>query len=283
MSRKEHSFSDTKFLTECAVMLAIAAVLSEIRIIHLPRGGSVTLASMLPIIIIAYRYGVTKGLLAGIAYGAIQQLLGLKNLSGMNWYSVIAIIGIDYLLAYVVCAFGGLFRGKLQNQRVELLCGAIVAGILRFCCHFLSGITVWNGWGVVGKAGVISSLSYNGTYMLPEIIILALVAWYLGGVLDFTQDQLVRVKQPEKKIPPYAAIGVLIIVAGIIADTVLIFNNVSYDKADMSWFIADNGVEIKGEEYTMEWTKLIIISAICLISGVGLILYSKKAGNAEIK
>ncbi len=269
--------TSARFITECAMMLAIAAVVSEIRIIHLPRGGSATLASMLPLIIISYRYGLVKGLLAGVAYGGIQQLLGLKNLSGQNWYSVLAILFLDYLLAYVVLGFGGIFRGKFKSQREELLCGSLLAGVMRFVCHFVSGITVWNSWGVVGKAGVLYSLTYNSLYMVPEILILLLVAWYLGGALDFTQEQPARIKRETSEGVPYAAIGLLIIIIGIIVDTVMIFSNMTYDKTNYSWHLLDNGEVLKGKEYTVDWLKLIIISALSLVGGIGLILYSKRS------
>ncbi len=97
MSQTKSVAGSTKYLVECSMMIAIAAVLSVIKIVDMPYGGSVTIASMLPIVIIAYRYGVCfKGLLAGLAYGAIQQLLGLKNLGYVSeWYSVIAVIMLD--------------------------------------------------------------------------------------------------------------------------------------------------------------------------------------------
>ena len=77
-----HSANRTAYrLTESAIMLAFAAVLSEIKIIHMPYGGSVTAFSMLPLILIAYRYGVKWGLVTSATYGLIQLLLGMDNLS----------------------------------------------------------------------------------------------------------------------------------------------------------------------------------------------------------
>lgn len=55
----------TRRLIETAVMLALATVLSVLKIAELPYGGSVTFASMLPLAIIAYRYGAGWGLLSG--------------------------------------------------------------------------------------------------------------------------------------------------------------------------------------------------------------------------
>ena len=91
-------------LTESAIMLALATALSLVKIVELPYGGSVTVASMLPVLIIAYRYGVKWGLLTGAAYGGVQQLLGLKNLSYVTtWQSVLAVILLDYVVAFLCC------------------------------------------------------------------------------------------------------------------------------------------------------------------------------------
>ena len=83
-------------LVESAVMVALATVLSLIKIVDLPAGGSVTIASMLPVAVIAYRHGLGWGLGAGRVHGAIQQLLGLSSLSRVTgWQSILAVILLD--------------------------------------------------------------------------------------------------------------------------------------------------------------------------------------------
>ncbi len=269
MSQTKSVAGSTKYLVECSMMIAIAAVLSVIKIVDMPYGGSVTIASMLPIVIIAYRYGVCfKGLLAGLAYGAIQQLLGLKNLSYVSeWYSVIAVIVLDYLLAFVVLGFGGAFRGKFASQRTELTVGALVAGALRFVCHFISGITVWAGWGVPTKMAVIHSLSYNSVYMLPEIAVLAVAAWYLGGALDFTSEQPVRLqRKPRDAYASYAIVGTLVLIGGFIADIAMIFSKLQNE---------DNGEWLIEGLKSVKWVNVAIITAVCLIAGISLLAYGK--------
>ena len=78
----------TRKLIEASLMIAVATVLSLLKILDLPYGGSVTLASMLPIVIIACRNGVGWGLASGAVYGAIQQLLGLDFSDIAAKYSV---------------------------------------------------------------------------------------------------------------------------------------------------------------------------------------------------
>ena len=88
-----------RVLVESAVMVALATVLSLIKIVDLPYGGSVTIASMLPVAVIAYRHGILWGLGTGLVYGAIQQLLGLNDLIYVTgWQSVLAVILLDYIV-----------------------------------------------------------------------------------------------------------------------------------------------------------------------------------------
>ena len=273
--KKKVRFSDTRFLVECAMMIAIASVLSILKIVDMPYGGSVTIASMLPIIIIAYRYGFVKGLFASLTYGVMQQLLGLKNLSWVSeWYSVIAVIVLDYLLAFMVLGFGGIFRGKLKSQQAELLLGALLAAVLRFVCHFISGFTVWAGWGVPSKAALIYSLSYNSTYMLPELLVLLLIAWYLGGVLDFTADMPLRLKKKASAVStPYAVVGTLVLIGGLIADIALIFSKLQNEDSG-EWLL--EGLK------DVKWVNVAVVTVLCAAAGIGLIAYAKKLGAKSI-
>ena len=76
---------------------------------------------MLPIIIIAYRNNIKWGLLTGLAFGIIQQLLGLKTLSWVTtWQSILAVILLDYIVAFTVAGLGGVFR-KTTSQPMRSL------------------------------------------------------------------------------------------------------------------------------------------------------------------
>ena len=106
--QSQTKFSFTRKLTESAVMLALTVVLSFFKLVDLPYGGSITLFSMLPVILIAYRHGLTWGLMTGFANGVLQLLMGLKSLSyATSAGAVVAIILLDYLLAFTVTGFGG--------------------------------------------------------------------------------------------------------------------------------------------------------------------------------
>ena len=202
MKAKKNS---TKRLVEASVMVAFATVLSMLKLIDLPYGGSVTAASMLPIVIIAYRHGTGAGLLSGLVYATIQQLLGLNTLSYVTgWQSMVAVIMLDYILAFTLIGFGGIFKGKLSRvsgnagtrQSAELVFGLVFVCIFRYVCHTVAGATVWAGLSIPTEAALIYSVGYNATYMIPETIVTSLVAAWLGSVLDLSKATPTRFVTP---------------------------------------------------------------------------------------
>ena len=123
-------------------MIAAAAVLSFIKIVDLPFGGSVTLFSMLPIAVIAFRYGVPWGLLAGLVNAVIQMLFGMKNLSyATSPAAAVAIIMLDYIVAFVVLGLAGIFRNVIKNKGAALAAGTLLACVLRYICHVQTGFS----------------------------------------------------------------------------------------------------------------------------------------------
>ncbi len=178
-------------LCESAIMIALATVLSLFTIANLPFGGSVTVCSMLPIAIIAYRYNVKWGLLTGVVYGLIQMILGANNLSyGTSAIAVICIILFDYLVAFGVIGLSGMFKNKLfKNQPLEIGVGVFVACILRFVCHFVTGCTVWSAW-AEDMPVWLYSLTYNASYMVPETIVTVVASVLLCLFLDFRTDKI---------------------------------------------------------------------------------------------
>ena len=177
-------------LTESAVMLSAAFVLSLIPVVQMPFGGDVTLASMLPVLIIAYRHGTPWGLLVGFAGSLLQLLTGLDNLSyATSAWAAIAIILLDYAIAFTVLGLGGIFRRVARSQSSALVSGALLCCVLRYVCHVISGCTVWAGVSIPDTQGLLYSLSYNAAYMVPETIITVAAALALSVSLDLSGDQ----------------------------------------------------------------------------------------------
>ena len=206
-------------LTESALMLAFAAVLSVIKLIDMPYGGSVTLFSMLPLIIIAYRHGTKWGLLTGLTYGLIQLLLGLDNLSyATSFGAAVAIILFDYLIAFTVLGLGGLFRKLIPHQATALSLGAVFTGVLRYLCHVISGCTVWYGLSVPTGESIVYSLGYN-LYMVPEILLLVVGAIYVSRLLSFQSTAITRAT-PIHAASPAATVLSVVGASGLLAAVV---------------------------------------------------------------
>ena len=220
----------TKKLVECALLVAVGTVLSLFSVVQMPYGGSVTLASMLPVILIAYRHGLGWGLGSGAVYAVVQQLLGLKNLSYFTtWQSIVAVILLDYMIAFVVTGLGGVFRRVVKQQNLALVYGSILVGVLRYVCHVISGATVWAGLSIPTEAALIYSLGYNATYMIPETVVLVLAAYYLGSLLDFRREQPVRLPSAttgNRVADLLAALAGLLAVGAVSADVALIFSHI---------------------------------------------------------
>jgi len=255
-------------LVESAIMLAIATVLSLLKLVDLPYGGSVTVASMLPIIVISYRHGVKWGLLTGLVYGIIQQLLGLNTLSWVTtWQSIVAVILLDYIIAFAAAGLGGAFR-KNAPQPMALLLGALLVGIVRYICHVISGATVWAGLSIPDSAAMLYSLGYNATYMIPETIVTMIVGYYIGSVLDFRKTDVRRYQAPkESGVPALRYIAGLVIAAALVVVTALVFaklQNAESGAFDITGLSAVN------------WTVVLIVSGAGIVSAVILFILSKK-------
>ncbi len=250
-------------LVECAVMIALASALSFFPILKMPYGGSVTFASMLPIILIAYRNGIGWGLGSGFAFAFIQQMLGLDNLSYVStWQSVLAVIILDYALAFVVLGLGGIFRGKLKNQSAEMVLGTVFVCALRYLCHVISGATVWAGISIPTKAALIYSIGYNATYMLPEVIVTAVVAYYIASMIDFRKEKIGRISASDEKIKLPTSCKVLRIVSTTVAVAATVFDAVAIFSHIQD---GDSGEFTFAHMGEVAWTPVIIVSAVAAV------------------
>ena len=172
----------TKMLVESAIMIAIATVLSLLKI-DLPFGGGVTIVSMLPIVLISHRWGWKWGLVTGFVYGVIQLLFGLDNVGyASNSVMALGVILLDYVVAYTFIGSSGVFDCILGRTRISLATGIAVTFLLRFLCHYTTGVWIWGKWmpeefmNMTMTSPWIYSLLYNGWYMLAELILTEVVA-----------------------------------------------------------------------------------------------------------
>lgn len=175
-------------ITETAIMLAVATVLSLIQFKGpWALGGSITVCSMLPIILIAHRYGTKWGLLTAVTFSLLQLLLGLQNVQyAPDAITAIGIIVLDYVLAFGVLGFAAIFDSVFKSKKTAFAVGIVLTMSLRFLCHFISGVIIWEAlWpNSLEWASWIWSLSYNGSYMLPEMLITLAVGFVLYKPLE---------------------------------------------------------------------------------------------------
>ncbi len=208
-------------LTLSAIMIALATALAVIcgliPGLSLPYGGSFTIASMLPIVIVSYIFGLKWGLFTSLTYALIQMILdilmGKSSVilalflpiedGGQPLFYAICIIFIDYILAYGILFVGGAFR-KMKKRTIGIATGALVATSCRYLCHILSGYIFYGSyaewffsspdqfpaeWGQKilsifdGQVlALIYSAVYNGLYMLPEIVITTVAAVIISRI-----------------------------------------------------------------------------------------------------
>ncbi len=176
----------TLTMVECAMLIAIAVVLSLIKLYEFPQGGSVTLASMAPLVLISYRHGIKWGLAAAFVYSLLQLILppGLIPPPTRTFTMFAADVLLDYVLAFTVLGLAAFFGKPIKNRIVSGVVGAVAVTVLRLACHFVSGIIVWGVYAPEGTPVWLYSLTYNGTYMIWEIAITAVAVAALLPVLD---------------------------------------------------------------------------------------------------
>ena len=152
------SYTKTRIMVECALMIALGTILANIKIYELPNGGSITLFSMVPFILVSFRHGVKWGLFTGFVNSLLQMLLGFYAPPAPG---LLPLVGV----------------------------GSAAVCVLRFLCSFLSGVLIWGNLSD-GLPAWIYSLTYNGSYMLPEGIMttIAVVLLYKAAPQLFSAN-----------------------------------------------------------------------------------------------
>ena len=155
-SVKQPKFS-ARQLAFSAMAIAAAFVTSEIKLFHLPFGGSITLFSMLFLVLIGYWYGLRAGLMTAIAYGFLQLVSDPYIIS-------IPQMLVDYIFAFGALGLSGLFS-KSKNGLVK---GYIVGVLGRYVMHMISGLifyTAYTGDFAGNAAAIWASTLYNMSYI----------------------------------------------------------------------------------------------------------------------
>lgn len=164
-----HKKTDVKKLTISAVMTALSMALSMVKIIEMPLGGSVTLLGMLPVCMLSIMYGCRWGCFCSFMFSLAQLLTGIGKAAGwgLTPQAMAGCIIFDYLVAFTVLGFAGMFR---RHGVPGYISGISIALLARTASHVISGVIFFGSLVPEGWNPLAYSLGYNAAYMIPEII-----------------------------------------------------------------------------------------------------------------
>ncbi len=167
LSKRESHLSSTLTLKKMVyggMCIALSFILSYIRLYKMPQGGSITLASMFPIILYSMVFGPIAGIIAGVAYGFLQLI---QDAWVINWAQLL----FDYPFAFGFLGLAGITPQAIRNIQVRTVIAVSIALLGRGLMHFLSGIIFFADSIPEGTNAIIYSLAYNASYIIPELII----------------------------------------------------------------------------------------------------------------
>ena len=185
MSTQKRSNTKISTLAECAVMLALAFALSYAKLFEMPMGGSVTLASMLPIMLISVKYGNAVGLATAFTYSLTQLLQVVMSANVFPYCETLGTLTLcvlfDYVVPFTLLGLAGFFHKiKLtKNTEVNIYVGIISVVVLRFICHFITGVAIWGQWAPDGMGKYLYSFLYNGSFLSLDFIICIVCAVFM--------------------------------------------------------------------------------------------------------
>jgi thiamine transporter len=173
--------NSTKVIAEVAIMIALAFII-ELIFIFIPgmlQGGRISI-SLLPILVLSWRRGIIPGMISGLLFSLMNMFLldgynpALLLGWGLTMQDFYASVALDYILAFSLVGLAGLVR-KLSDPSLTSFALTIIVGYtIRFLMHFLSGIIIFGSF--AGEQNVwIYSIVYNGTYMLPSLLLATIV------------------------------------------------------------------------------------------------------------
>ena len=180
----EKSKNSVRFLTEASIMIALATVLSMIKVFKMPQGGSITAGSMIPIILIALRWGTLRGILVGLAYGVLQSIVEPYVVHPVQYI-------LDYPLAFGLLGLAGLGKElalKLNAKKdsfkeyIFIITGIFLGILGRFISHVLAGVVFFSE-NAESLDSWTYSMGYNGSYLGVELLISILIIILIWGPL----------------------------------------------------------------------------------------------------
>jgi thiamine transporter len=207
----------------------------------------------------------------GLAFSILRLILGMENLSyATSAAAIVAIILLDYIIAYVFIGFAGFLRGKVKDHGMALAMGTLLVCAARYTCHVISGCTVWAGVSVPTTDGLIFSLAYNAAYMVPETLLTVVGAYFAGKAFTLTEAQVKRVPMEKGSLASfYSAIPAAI---GAVISFVLLFSMMQTKAGFDITALTDAGV--------YQWITVAAVLGVGVIATV-IIRFALKQRTAE--
>jgi thiamine transporter len=158
-------------MIEASFFAAFALILDLLPSIKLSPNISISFA-MVPILIIAFRWGFFAATVSGFLWGMLQIAMGdayiLTPLQGI----------IEYFLAFASIGLAGIFMKKIQvalteNKRKALqwiVFATLVGSAARYTWHFIAGFIFWGESAPDGMSPFLFSLGVNGGTMIGATI-----------------------------------------------------------------------------------------------------------------
>ena len=191
MSTQKRLNTNVSTLAECAVLLALSFALSYAKIFEMPMGGSVTVASMLPIMLVGIKFGTVTGLSTAFVYSLAQLFQAFMSANVFPYCetatTMVVCILFDYILPFTLLGLSGILKelGLIKNPEIAVYLGMTGAVILRFVCHFVTGVAIWGQWAPDGMGKYLYSFLYNGGFLLADFLICIVCA-----VLVFRKSEI---------------------------------------------------------------------------------------------
>ena len=186
-------------LAECAVMIALAFVLSCAKLGKMPLGGSITVASMLPIMLISIKYGNAVGLGSAFVYSLTQTFQALAEGDVFPYCETSATLVIcvlfDYIFPFTLLGLAGAFMrlSKIKHTEIRAYLGITSVVVIRFLSHFVTGVAIWGQWAPDGMGKYLYSFLYNGSFLSLDFLICIVVA-----VLMFRKSEIRKLVELDK-------------------------------------------------------------------------------------
>lgn len=203
--RKDRKGFDSKSISYAAICIAMSFALSYLSPIHLPQGGSVTIASLLPLMIYSYMFGVKKGIFAGMIYGVLQAVQD-------PWIVHPAQFLLDYPIAFACIGVSGIFAKVKKLERfpqIQITLGGILASVLRYASHLLSGVFAFSEYAYTPEGlpmnAWVYSLGYNSFVFADIAIVIAAAILVFSSRAFVKQARKFNATVPAEHVPPAEA------------------------------------------------------------------------------